>query len=276
MNVGEPPQPSDRRPRRIGFTLRALLRTRITTGIITLLPLLVTFWVVRLIFGWMRDASQWVIQAFLLSPTGHTYLEYLRFDFARWERLTALGLPNPQEQFFQLVPSPIRWSIAVFSVLLTIFVLYLVGLFAANVFGRRLIVWLEQCVARVPLAKTVYHAMKQILSSFAGDQTQNFQRVALIPFPQDRMRSVGFVTNVFKDSITGEELCMVFIATTPNPTTGYLQIVRRSEITELDWSVEDAIRTVMSAGILKPDFLTIVPNQALPGGGRGKEGDVTP
>lgn len=87
-------------------------------------------------------------------------------------------------------------------------------------------------MVRVPLVKTVYHALKQIFSSFAGDQTQNFQRVALVPFPQDRMRSVGFVTNVFKDSVTGEELCTVFIATTPNPTTGYLQIVRRCEITE--------------------------------------------
>jgi hypothetical protein len=96
-----------------------LLRTRITTGIITLQPLLVTPWVIRLIFGWMRDASQWVIQAFLLSPAGHPYLEYLRFDFGRWERLTALGLPNPLEQFFQLVPLPIRWGIAIFSVLLT-------------------------------------------------------------------------------------------------------------------------------------------------------------
>lgn len=273
MDAGRSHKPSERRRSRIGATLRAVLRTRITTGIVTLLPLLVTLWVIRLIFGWMRDASQWVIQAFLLSPAGHSYLEHLRFDFGRWERLTALGLPNPQEQFFQLVPSPIRWSIALFSVLLTIFVFYLVGLFAANVFGRRLIVWLEQLVARVLLVKTIYHAMKQILSSFAGDQTQNFQRVALVPFPQDRMRSVGFVTNVFKDSVTGEELCCVFIATTPNPTTGYLQIVRRSEITELDWSVEEAIRTVMSGGILKPDFLTIVPNSALPSN-RGSDGDT--
>lgn len=265
MNTIAPHESSPRRGSRLGGTLRALLRARITTGIVTLLPLLVTLWVIRLIFGWMRDASQWLIQAFLLSPGGHSYLEYLGFDFARWERLASLGLPNPQEQFFHLVPSPIRWSIAAVSVLLTVFVFYLVGLFAANVFGRRLIAWLEQLVARVPLAKTVYHAMKQILASFAGDRAQSFQRVALIAFPQDRMRSVGFVTSVFTDSITGEELCTVFIATTPNPTTGYLQIVRRSEITELDWTVEEAIRTVMSAGILRPDFLTIVPNRDRPG-----------
>ena len=108
MNAAVSHDPSKRRPRRTGATLRALLRTRITTGVITLLPLLVTLWGVRLIFGWMRDASQWVIQAFLLSPPGHSYLEYLRFDFERWERLAALGLPTPQAQCFQLVPSPIR------------------------------------------------------------------------------------------------------------------------------------------------------------------------
>jgi uncharacterized membrane protein len=275
MDTAPPLKPSGHRRSRLGTTLRVLLRTRITTGIITLLPLLVTFWVIRLIFGWMRDASQWVIQAFLLSPPGHLHLERLRFDFERWERLTSLGLPDPQEQFFQLMPPPVRWGIAIFAVLLTISVFYLVGLIGANVFGRRLIAWMEQAVARVPLVKTVYHAMKQILSSFGGNQTQNFQRVALIPFPQDRMRSVGFVTNVFKDSITGEELCTVFIATTPNPTTGYLQVVRRSEITELDWNVEEAISMVMSAGILKPDFLTIVPNEKLPIDVRKNESSVS-
>ncbi len=78
------------------------------------------------------------------------------------------------------------------------------------------------------------------------------------------MRCVGFVTNIFRDSVTGEELCSVFISTTPNPTTGYLQILKRGDITELDWTVEEGVRAVMSAGILKPDFLTIVPNKNLP------------
>jgi uncharacterized membrane protein len=71
------------------------------------------------------------------------------------------------------------------------------------------------------------------------------------------MRCVGFITATFKDSLTGEELATVFIPTTPNPTTGYLQILKRKELVELDWSVEDAVRTIMSGGILRPDFLTI-------------------
>jgi len=73
------------------------------------------------------------------------------------------------------------------------------------------------------------------------------------------MRSVGFITATFKDSLSGEELAAVFVPTTPNPTTGYLQILKRSDLVELDWSVEDAVRTIMSGGILRPDFLTIIP-----------------
>lgn len=254
----------ERRPSRVGATIKALLRTRITTGILTILPLLVTLWVVRLIFGWMRDASGWAVKAALLTPAGKPYLEQLHFDFTRWEKITQLGLIPTQEQFFEFMPWHVRWAIAIFSVLLTIFILYVIGLFSANIFGRRFIEWLEQLVDRVPLVKTVYRGLKQILSNFSGDQTQTYQRVALVPFPEASMRAVGFITNIFKDSVTGAELCTVFIATTPNPTTGYLQVLKRKDITELNWSVEEAIRCVMSAGILKPEFLTIVPNKDLP------------
>lgn len=264
MTRATPHEPHKPKRSRLGATLRALIRSRITAGVITILPLLVTLWVVKLIFVWMRDASAWLVKAFLLSPLGEPYLRGLKFDFARWAELQTLPLPPSAQQFFKLVPWYWQWGVGLLSVLLTVFFLYFVGLFAANIFGRRFIETMEQFLDRVPLIKTVYRGLKQILGSFAGDQTQNFQRVALVAFPDQRMRAVGFITNVFPDSLTGEELCSVFIATTPNPTTGYLQIVKRADITELDWSVEEAIRTVMSAGILKPAYLTIVPNRDLP------------
>jgi uncharacterized membrane protein len=97
------------------------------------------------------------------------------------------------------------------------------------------------------------------LSTFAGEQSQEFQRAALVPFPQEKMRCVGFITAIFHDSTTGEELASVFIPTTPNPTTGYLQILKRKDLVELDWSVEDAVRMIMSGGILRPDFVTMIP-----------------
>jgi uncharacterized membrane protein len=240
------------RPSRLGATLRALIRTRLTAGIITILPILVTLWVVRLVFGWMRDASGWAVKGFLLSPAGKPYLEQLHFDFDRWERLADLGLLVRQQQFFELMPPHIQWTIAIFSVFLTIFFLYLVGLLAANIFGKRLIHWLEQLVDRVPLIKTVYRGLKQILANFSADQTQNFQRVAMIPFLAPGVYSLGFVTNIFKDAQSGEEYVTVFYATTPNPTTGFVLIMKRSDIVELDWSVEEAVKVIISGGILMP------------------------
>jgi uncharacterized membrane protein len=245
---------------------RALLRTRITTGIFTVLPIMLTLWVARWIFIWMRDASQWVLKAILLSGgqenlRASPILQRLQFNFDEWERLEPVVR---SQYFFDLMPWQMQMAVDVVSVLLTLFLLYTVGLLAANVIGRRLIGGIEGLVDRLPLLKTVYRLPKQVIETFSADQTQNFQRAALIPFPQEKMRCVGFITSVFKDSVTGEELCTVFIPTTPNPTTGYLQVLKRRDLTELNWSIEDSIRTIMSGGILRPSFITIVPNKDLP------------
>lgn len=264
------------RPRsRVAATLTALLRTRITTGVLTILPVVLTLWVIKVLFVWMRDASQWVVRAYLLwgvepvKPDGAPQsapdmLQRIDFDWESWRQLCLSGFPNPEQHFFDYMTWYWQWGTSIISVLLTLFILYAIGLFAANLLGRRIIERLETFVDRVPLIKTVYRLPKQVITTFSATQSQNFRKAALIPFPQEKMRCVGFITNIFHDSVTGDELCSVFIPTTPNPTTGYLQVLKRKELTELDWSVEDAIRTIMSGGILKPDFLTIVPNKDLP------------
>ncbi|MEW6249491.1 MAG: DUF502 domain-containing protein [Planctomycetota bacterium] len=247
------------RPRRshLGAALRAVVRTRITTGLIIVLPILLSIWVVKIVFYWLRDASMWVLVWALESEWFAAHV--LHQPAAR----DADGQKQSLEAFLRVHPLW-DWGLDIFSVLLTFVLLYVVGVFAANIFGRRILDFFDRLMERVPLVKTVYRATKQILVTFSGDQTQNYQRVVLIPFPQADMRCVGFLTNIFRDSLTGEELCMIFIPTTPNPTTGYLQVVKRCDITELNWSVEDAIRTIMSGGILKPDYLTIVPNSQMP------------
>lgn len=256
-----------RRRSRLGAAFIALLRTRITTGVLTILPIALTLWVVRIIFGWMRGMSQWVFELILHSERAKPIL-------AQWhvlekvEKIAAFeqrwGFRPENIDLIAVLPVWLQWCVAIFSVLLTVFFLYVIGLFAANLFGRRIIETMEQVVDQVPLVKTIYRLPKQVITTFSATQRDNFRKAALIPFPQERMRCVGFITNVFRDSLTGEELCSVFIPTTPNPTTGYLQILKRKDLTELDWSAEDAIRTIMSGGILKPDFLTIVPNKELP------------
>lgn len=259
--ANEPPAtPPPKRPgSRLAATVKALVRTRVMTGLIVVLPIYVTILLIKFVFGVMRDASQWGVFALLEAPWFQKHV--WKLEHLEGEKFDLVGI-------LKRYPG-LDWGIAVFSVLLTIFLLYIIGLFAANLVGRRVIALFDGIVERVPLVKTVYRSLKQILGTFSGEQTSSFQRVALVPFPQERMRCVAFVTNIFKDSVTGEELCSVFISTTPNPTTGYLQIVKRCDITELNWTVEEGVRAVISAGILKPDYVTLVSNKDLPPGAAG-------
>jgi uncharacterized membrane protein len=240
-----------RRKSRVAATLKALVRTRITTGLLVVLPIYVTILLVRFVFGAMRDASRWVLVALLENEWFQQNVWQVKPEGAETVAIDEVLAVNPV----------LDWTIAIVSVILTIGILYAVGVFAANIFGRRIIDVFERVLDRVPLIKTVYRSSKQILVTFSGEQSREFQRVALIPFPQERMRCVGFITAIFQDSETGEELATVFIPTTPNPTTGYLQILKRKDLVELDWSVEDAVRTIMSGGILRPEYLTIVPTK---------------
>ena len=277
------PRPHPRPPRSgpIWSTLRRLIRARVTAGVLVVLPVYVTILLVSFVFGMMRDSSIWVVDWYLRSPAGSRILDDWRvplLDSATGEPVIQNGVVLTQtlteklarlqerlghspvlDEFYRILPTTLQWGVSVFSVLLTILLLYAIGLFTANFFGRRIIYALEALVDRVPLVKTVYRSSKQILTTLAGGETNNFQRVALVPFPQEKMRCVGFITSTFRDAVTGDELATVFIPTTPNPTTGYLQIVRRDDLVELDWSVEDAVRTIMSGGILRPDFITMVP-----------------
>lgn len=263
------PDPAHKpRRSRIGATVKALLRTRIAAGLLVVLPIWVTFLLIKFFFGLMRDSSRWVVEWFLRSEGVESALQWLGF---KWQAVDVTTLED------MLVKTPaLDWGIAIFSVVFTLFLLYTIGVLAANIVGRRAIEIMEGILDRVPLVKTIYRATKQIVGTFAGEQSKEFQRVALIPFPQEKMRSVGFITSIFNDSLTGEELASVFIPTTPNPTTGYLQILRRADLVELDWSVEDAVRTIMSGGILRPDFLTIVPTKELENLPRGPDGEILP
>lgn len=246
-------------------TLRALFRTRISTGLLIVVPIWITVLVLKFLFGVMRDSSQWLVEEYLTSAVGEPVrmllgvnLEDLHHQLGR--------VPSPAELYAAL-PTAAQWAISIFSVLLTIIILYAIGLFAANVVGRRIIELYERVLDRVPLVKTVYRASKQILSTFTGEHAASFSRVALIPFLTPECRSIGFITNVFRDPQTGEELCTVFYATTPNPTTGFILIIKRKDLIELDWTIEDAVKAIMSGGIvLPPGLASVLSGPPLPGG----------
>jgi len=223
-------------------SLKARLRNRLTAGLILVVPIWITVIVARFVFGLMRDASLWIVEGLLLSPWTTHLLEQAGVSPAA---VHADGI--------EALPSGFRWILGGFSALLTVGVLYTLGMITTNIVGRRIVHAAETLVDRVPFVKTIYRASKQVLETFAGESAQAFQRVVSVPFPGPAVRTVGFITRVTTDPRTGEELCAVFVATAPNPTTGFVLVVKRSDLIDLNWTVEEAIRVIMSGGVLLPD-----------------------
>ena len=132
----------------------------------------------------------------------------------------------------------------------------LIGLMARNFVGRWLLEFGEGTLSKIPVAGSVYKTLKQLLETFLRDNSKRFRRVVLVEYPREGLFSVGFVTGVVGPSLQPgleQKLLSVFIPTAPNPTTGWYTLVPESSVKDLDISVEDAFRTIISAGIVNPD-----------------------
>jgi uncharacterized membrane protein len=130
----------------------------------------------------------------------------------------------------------------------------------------RLLGWFESLVARIPFASTIYGSARQLLD-ILQTKPDGTQRVVLIDFPHDQMKSIGFVTRVLKEHGTGRELAAVYVPTTPNPTSGYLEIVPVERITPTDWSVDQAMSFIISGGAVSPDAIPFSPPERHQGPG---------
>ena len=145
----------------------------------------------------------------------------------------------------------VQTAIALFATVLFIMV---IGALARRVVGQKLLAWFEAAIARVPLAKTIYGSARQLLD-LLQTKPDGTQRVVLIDFPHNEMKSVGFVTRVIKEHGTGRELAAVYVPTTPNPTSGYLEIVPVEKMTPTDWTVDQAMSFIISGGAVAPDTI---------------------
>lgn len=132
----------------------------------------------------------------------------------------------------------------------------LIGLMARNIVGRWLLEFGEGTLTRIPLAGSVYKTLKQLLETVLRDNSTRFRRVVLVEYPREGLFSVGFVTGEVGPSLQSDldqPLLSVFIPTAPNPTTGWYTLVPEGSVRELNISVEEAFRTIISAGIVNPD-----------------------
>jgi len=128
-----------------------------------------------------------------------------------------------------------------------VLLIYLTGVVATSLIGNRLIRYGESLLARVPLFRYLYTGIRQILQSFTSPREGGFLQVVLVEFPKKGMRAIGFVTSESRVE-SGENLLTVFIPTSPNPTSGYLEIVRENDIIKTNISIDDALKMVLSAG----------------------------
>src|SRR6478735_5487419 len=188
------------------------------TGLLTLLPM----WLVWVVFKFVFSALSGLSQP-LIAP------------------LVAGIVAREPVMFGWLSGAWIQTALALF---VTVGFIIAVGALARRVVGQTLLRWFEAGIARIPLAKTIYGSARQLLD-LLQTKPDGVQRVVLIDFPHKDMKSVGFVTRVLHDEATGIELAAVYVPTTPNPTSGYLEVVPMDQLIPTDWSVDQAMTFII-------------------------------
>jgi uncharacterized membrane protein len=197
----------------------------LAVGALALAPLGVTLWIVWLLAQLAAYVGGWVARPFL-----------------KWLALRAPDVERVLES------GALTFAVEIGAALL---MLTIVGFFAGNVVGKLFARSASSLILRVPLAGLVYSAAQKLIQSFQSP-TGAAQKVVLIEFPSSQMKTVGLVTSTFTAADTGERLATVYVPTTPNPTSGYVEIVPVEKLVFLDWTVSEAIEFIVSAGVMAP------------------------
>lgn len=148
------------------------------------------------------------------------------------------------------------FSIPGFGIILALSILLLTGMLAANLFGRRFVEIWERILNKIPLVRSIYSSIKQISNTIFDPSGKSFRKVVMLQYPRKGVWSIGFLTNDNvgdEMSAVDDRLVAIFIPTTPNPTSGFIVMVRNDEITELDMSVEEGFKFIISIGVIIPD-----------------------
>ena len=207
---------------------RPSLQKLFVTGLLTLLPIWLTWVVVKFVFVLLSDISKpWV------GPVSQQI---------------AASFPQALGWFKAL------WVQNTIALIATLLVILLVGLLTRRVIGQRLLGWFEKLMLRIPLASTIYTSVRKLLD-ILQTKPGSTQRVVLIDFPHKEMKSIGLVTRVIREEGTGRELAAVYVPTTPNPTSGYLEIVPVELLTPTDWTVDQAMSFIISGGAVAPETI---------------------
>ncbi len=143
------------------------------------------------------------------------------------------------------------------GVVLTTIIVLVTGMVVANLFGRKLVKLWETLLAQIPLVRTIYTGVKQILETVFSSSGQSFRKVLLVEYPRKGLWTLAFQSSTSvgeAQAKTGREVVNVFIPTTPNPTSGFFIMVPADDVIELDMSVDDGLKMIISAGVVVPEW----------------------
>lgn len=143
------------------------------------------------------------------------------------------------------------------GVVITLLIIFLTGIFAANLLGRRLVEMGDSLIARIPIVRTIYMGVKQIVQTLLTPNGQSFRKVFLIEYPRVGAWTIAFQTGDATQQVTQkfneEPMLNVYVPTTPNPTSGFLLMIPRKDAIELDMTVDQALKFVISLGVVQPN-----------------------
>ena len=207
----------------------ARLRTSFLTGIVVIAPVALTIWLIWSVIGW--------IDGFVLPfvPDAYRPEKILNTFFGYDLKLNIRGV-----------------GVVVFLVFAT-----LVGWLAKGLIGRSFIRYAENLVNRMPVVRSFYSGIKQIAETVFAQQERSFEKACMIEYPRKGIWAIGFISTTAKGEIAERNsskgpMVSVFVPTTPNPTSGFLLFFPKADIVELDMSIEDAAKLVISAGLVYP------------------------
>ncbi len=165
--------------------------------------------------------------------------------------------------FLPLVEHYFHVRIPGLGIVLGVVFILIVGILTRNYFGTKLVQLGEWVVSKIPIAKTVYSGVQQMLMTFSGQQKSSFKDVVLLEYPRKGVYSLGFLNGIIKQEGSPAPLLSILVMTSINPTSGYLVLVPPEEARFTTLKVEDAMKMIVSAGIVVPDQLTFKPNPYL-------------
>ena len=197
----------------------------ILTGIISIIPVYITYWIIEQIF-------------LIVSIPGKNIISYFTslFNFSNEINIQLITITEYMLGF-----------------ILTIMSLFFLGLIISNVVGKKIYSYFETLLNSIPVVNKVYSSIKQIISTISIDNKKSFKKVVMIQYPRKGLWTIAMVTGESTNK-NKKEFYTLFVPSTPNPTTGYMIIISKEDVVNTDLSVEDATKVILSGGLVTPNL----------------------